>query len=300
MIDARGILFNSVVGKELRTRMRGWRSIAVVSAYMLVLGVIAISFLVQEAGPTAGQSSQIGVQLFQALAGVQLFLILFVTPASTAGAISGERQRQTWDLLLVTRLSTFGIVWGKLVAGLAFNVLLIFASLPLFSLVFLFGGVAPNDIVNLYIVFLATVLLLGTVSLFISALTRRLAAAMIISNVVALILGVGITLLAVYLENWGTQQYLPGPTGMQAVPSPPLTPLAQLDPFVALASALPNGSNSSFLGGLGMVHHAFGILGTLHLWAVYAICAVLISAALLALTTYFARHTPRWLVRDAA
>jgi ABC-type transport system involved in multi-copper enzyme maturation permease subunit len=294
-------LYNAVVGKELRTRMRGWRSIAIISAYMAVLGAIAIGFLVQQAGPTAGQSSSVGIQLFQALAGFQLFLILFITPASTAGAISGERQRQTWDLLLVTRLSTFGIIWGKLVAGLAFNVLLIFASLPLFSLVFLFGGVAPDDIFHLYVVFLATVLLLGTASLLVSALTRRLAAAMIISNVIALILGVGITLLAAYLENWGNQQYsVPGPQGPHLLPLAPLTPLAQVDPFVALASALPGNDGGSFLGGLGTVHHAFMLPVTLQLWSVYAIIAAVASALMLALTTYAARHEPRWLGRDVA
>jgi len=302
MIQARSALYNSVAAKELRTRMRGWRSIAVISTYMVVLGVIAIGFLMQQAGPTSGQASQVGVQLFQALAAFQLLLILFVAPASTAGAISGERQRQTWDLLLVTRLSTFGIVWGKLIAGLAFNILLIFASLPLFSLVFLFGGVAPQDVIHVYVVFLASVLLLGTSSLFISALTRRLAAAMIISNIVALMLSVGVSLLAMYLENWGTQQYSPpGPNAPPGpIPLPPLTPLARFDPFVALASALPNGSGSSFLGGLGLLHHPFDLPGVMPLWAAFAVLSLVVSAVLLGLTTYFARSTPRWLSREAS
>jgi ABC-2 type transport system permease protein len=291
-------LHNSVIGKELRTRMRGWRSIAVVTAYMLVLGTIAIGYLVQQAGPTTGQSSQIGVQLFQALAAFQLFLIVFITPASTAGAISGERQRQTWDLLLVTRLSTFGIVWGKLLAGLAFDILLIFASLPLFSLVFLFGGVAPNDVAQVYVVFLASVLLLGTASLFVSALTRRVAASMVVGNVVALLLAVGITILAAYLENWGNQQFVPG-LGRPA-PIPPLIPLAQIDPFVALASAMPNSNGTSFLGNIGTIHHAFLLPMTIHIWGAFAILSVVFSAILLALTTLVARHTPRWLGRDAA
>lgn len=298
MIAMRNGLHNSVIGKELRTRMRGWRSIAVVTAYMLVLGTIAIGYLVQQAGPTTGQSSQIGVQLFQALAAFQLFLIVFITPASTAGAISGERQRQTWDLLLVTRLSTFGIVWGKLLAGLAFDILLIFASLPLFSLVFLFGGVAPNDVAQVYVVFLASVLLLGTVSLFISALTRRVSASMIVGNVLALLLSVGITIFAAYLENWGNPQFVPG-LG-RALPAPALTPLAQIDPFVALASAMPNSNGTSFLGNIGTIHHAFLLPMTIHLWGAFAILSVVFSAVLLALTTLVARHTPRWLGRDAA
>jgi ABC-2 type transport system permease protein len=296
MMVVNTLIRNSVIGKELRTRMRGWRSIVVLTAYMLVLGIIAIGFLLQQAGPTTGQSSQVGVQLFQTLALFQLFLILFVTPVSTAGAISGERQRQTWDLLLVTRLSSFGVVWGKLFAGLAFNLLLIFASLPLFSLVFLFGGVAPDDVVHTYIVFLATVLLLGVAGLFISALTRRLAASMIISSVFALLLGIGLSLLALYLENWGQQPF--GPNGPQ--PLQPLTPLAQLDPFAALASALPNGSSGTLLGGLGLIHHAFDLPPRLRLWEAYGILAVVISFVLLLATTLLVRYSPRWLNRGVA
>ena len=293
---------NALAGKELRTRMRGWRSTIILTVYMAILAAIAIGFLVKQAGPATDQSSQVGLQLFQALAFFQLLLILFITPASTAGAISGERQRQTWDLLLVTRLSSFGVVWGKLVAGLAFNVLLILASLPLFSLVFLFGGVAPDDILHTYVVFLATILLIGVVSLFISALSRRLAVTMIVSNVVALAMGGAISLLALYLEDWGQQTFRPpyGPNGPTPVPLPSLTPLAQIDPLAALASALPDTGGGSFLGGLNPIHHAFGLHFTLDLWAAYALLATAVSILLIALTTLLVRAAPRWLDAGSA
>lgn len=300
--SALGLLQNSLAGKELRTRMRGWRSTAVLTAYMAILAAIAIGFLIKQAGPTTDQSSQIGLQLFQALSFFQLLLILFITPAATAGAISGERQRQTWDLLLVTRLSSLGIVWGKLVASVAFGVLLVLASLPLFSLVFLFGGVAPDDILHTYLVFFTTILLVGVASLFISALTRRLAVAMIVSNVLALGIAGAISLLALYLEDWGQQTYGPsfGPNGPTASPLPPLTPLAQIDPLAALASALPSSTGGSFLGGLGAVRHAFGLPLTLDLWTAYALLATVISLLLLTLTTILVRSNARWLNRGAA
>lgn len=296
MIRLTAGLHNSVVGKEFRMRMRGWRSTAVLTVYMAILGIIAIAFLTQQAGPTSGQSSQVGLRLFQTMAIFQLFLILFVTPVSMAGAISGERQRQTWDLLLVTRLSSFGIVWGKLIAGLAFDLLLILASLPLFSLVFLFGGVAPEDIVHTYIVFLATVVLLGVLSLCISALTRRLALAMVASNLIALLLGVGVTLLALYLQNWGSQSIQQfGPRGPIAASAPPLTPLAEIDPMVALASALPNQNGGSFLGGLNSVHHALLLPWSMPLWEAFTFLVVVLSVVMVTVTTLLVRSSPRWL-----
>jgi ABC-2 type transport system permease protein len=300
MIRLAAVLHNSVVGKELRLRMRGWRSIMVLTLYMAILGIIAIAFLMQQAGPNAGQSSQVGLRLFQTMAVFQLFLILFITPVSAAGAISGERQRQTWDLLLVTRLSSFGIVWGKLTAALAFDLLLIVASLPLFSLVFLFGGVAPDDVAHTYLVFLATVVLLGTLSLCISALTRRLALAMVASNLIALLLGVGFTLLTLYLQNWGSPSMQQIGRGRVVPFSPPLTPLAEIDPLVALASALPNQNGTSYLGGLNTVHHALLSPLALPLWETFSVLAVVLSVVMVAATTVLVRSTPRWLSGGSA
>jgi len=289
-----GMVNNAVVGKELRTRMRGWRSMVVLTTYMTILGATAIAYLLRETGPSASQSSQAGIQLFVLLSIFQLFLIVFVTPSSTASAISGERQRLTWDLLLVTRLSSLGIVWGKLFAGLAFNLLLILASLPLFSLVFLFGGVAPDDVLHTYVVFLATVLLLGVTSLFISALTRRLVVSMVVSNVISLTFTVGLSLLTVYLEATGQQAA--GPAGSPATPS--LTPLAELDPLLALLSALPNGNGGTILGGSGHVRHAFALPWDMQLWESYAWLAVTTSLVLFLVTAVLVRAAPPWLTRS--
>ncbi|MDQ2744357.1 MAG: ABC transporter permease [Chloroflexota bacterium] len=295
MLGIQTLLHNAVVGKEFKSRMRGWRSTVIITVYMALLGAIAVAFLVQQTGPTTSESSQVGIQLFQALSIFQLFLIIFVTPASTAGAISGERQRQTWDLLLVTRLSSFGIVWGKLVAGLAFGLLLIFASLPLFSLVFLFGGVAPEDVVHTYLVFLVTILLFGVISLFISALTPRLAVSMVVSNVIALMLSVGLSLLAAYLVGTSQHGSICGPRGCSPPPQPVLTPFAQIDPLVALLSALPNGTGGTLLGGLGVIHHAFGLHLKMQLWEAYCIIGPVASIVLLLLSALLVRNAPRWL-----
>jgi ABC-type transport system involved in multi-copper enzyme maturation permease subunit len=314
MIRARGMVYNAVLGKELVTRMRGWRSAVILTAYMAILGIIAIAFLVQNSGPSLGQSSQVGIQLFQALAVFQLFLILFVIPASTAGAISGERQRQTWELLLVTRLSSLAIAWGKLCAGLAFGLLLVLASLPLFSLVFLFGGVAPEDVIHTYIVFLATILFLGVTSLFVSVLTGRLAVSMIVSNIVALFLSIGLGLLTLYLASqsqYGSQGgpvrvffkggigvpvYAYGGGGPPGPPNPTMTPLAQLDPLVALVSALPG---SPLSGRLNTVNHAFGLPLKLPVWGAYTVLALLLSLLLFLATAWLIRSGPLWLRREA-
>src|SRR5262249_16381060 len=88
-------------------------------------------------------------------------------------AINGEKERQTFDLLLCSKLSSFSLLAGKLVAGIASALLLIAASIPLFSLVFFFGGVAPIEVLRALLIFVVTAIAAGMISLFCSTLVRR-------------------------------------------------------------------------------------------------------------------------------
>ena len=69
---------------------------------------------------------------------LQLALIVFITPGLTAGVISSERERQTLNMLLTTTQSSTSIIIGKLVSSVAYLLLLMIASLPLYSIVFLY------------------------------------------------------------------------------------------------------------------------------------------------------------------
>ena len=239
---------NAVLGKEITTRMRGWRAAAVITIYLTLLAVVSLLTLNGQNTPQSyAQSASVGAFLFILLASFQMALIIFVTSASTADAISGERQRQTLELLLVTRLSSLSIVLGKLVAGLAFDVLLILCSLPLFSLVFLFGGVDPGTFASVFAIFLASTLLIGAMSLFISTIMRRSGAAVIVSLLATLALTVGVFLLSLYLifrvSNNGVSGGVPA--------SFPF--VAYLDPLVGFMAALTgdtsNLNNASYLNG---------------------------------------------------
>ena len=63
------------------------------------------------------------------------------------------------------------MVLGKLSAGML-NILLLItqASLPLFSLVFFFGGVSPTQVASALLIYVVTALWIATVSLFCSTL----------------------------------------------------------------------------------------------------------------------------------
>jgi ABC-type transport system involved in multi-copper enzyme maturation permease subunit len=185
--------WNPIVAKEYRSRMRTWKSPLVMMIYILLVAglgfatftAIAYSFNAYGGGGNYGQ------QLFMYLVLFQLLLLTFITPALTAGAISGERERQTIDLLFVTRIPPFSIIWGKALASMSFVLLLLLLSVPIFSLVFLFGGIEVDQVIDTFLLTIVAALTLGLMGIALSTLLRRSLPATVASYVAAFVLMFG-------------------------------------------------------------------------------------------------------------
>ena len=65
------------------------------------------------------------MDLYEFVTSMEFLLLMFIVPAVTASSISGERERQTLDLMLTTRMSAGQIVGGKLLSALSTLLLLI-------------------------------------------------------------------------------------------------------------------------------------------------------------------------------
>ncbi|MBI1298722.1 hypothetical protein GC175_27625 [bacterium] len=235
---------NPIIVKELRSRMRGGRAFAILTGMLLLLGGALYGLyriMVANMFYTSMLSASIGQALFSGLALLLLAIICFVTPAVTASAVSSEREKLTYDMLLTTPLHPASILWGKLIAALSYVFLLIFAAVPLASLVFIFGGVALTEMFKALIVLVTIAVMLGVVGIFFSVWLGRTARATVMSYLFVLILVVGP--LAVYIATGIIQQSLP-PSWL-LIPNP----LSAL--FSAMTPSLSN-SNGNFLGGLGM------------------------------------------------
>ncbi len=175
--ELRAFRVNPVMLKELRGRMRGMRAFAVMTVYLaLMSGFAALLYLIYGSiTRTSGSSAagEIGRILFLGIVGIELLLIIFIAPAFTAGAITGERERQTYDLLRTTLLATPSFVIGKLESALGYILLLLLAGIPLQSIAFLFGGVSETEVILSFIILMVTAIALGTVGIYFSAAMPR-------------------------------------------------------------------------------------------------------------------------------
>jgi len=198
--------------------------------------------------------SNYGQTLFTFLILFQVALLAFITPALTAGAISGERERQTIDLLFVTPLPTFSIIWGKLLASMSFVVLLLILSVPIFSMVFLFGGIELDQVLHAFAVTGVTALTLGLVGLAFSSLFRRSLVSTVAAYGAAFMLMAGTLLYGLLLPT----DYAVNATKAPAPPavtllSPvlPLFTIATSQPIPTYGTRFPNAYLSTSGGGGG-------------------------------------------------
>ena len=207
----------AVGSKELRGRMRGPRAFIALTLYLALLAGFTVMIYLLSAQSAASQaafgggnpyaSASVGQAVFTVLLFLQVLLVVFLAPAATSGAISLEREKQTLDLLTATPVSTLGIVVGKLASALAFVFVLILASIPLTAVVFVFGGVGPEDILRGYVVLLVTALGFGSVGILLSCLTRRTQSATVLTYLAVLVLTVGTGFTWFFWDQMaGTQQ----------------------------------------------------------------------------------------------
>lgn len=183
--------------------MRGRRAFVVLTTYLafmsLFLALIYLAFLTTASSPASGNSRDAGKIMFTAVLGMQVFLVIFIAPAFTAGAISGEKERQTYDLLRTTLLSADSFVLGKLISSLSYVVLLILASIPLQSISFLLGGLSIEELVISQALILVAAVTFALYGLYCSARMKTTLAAIIAAYGGALFITVGTPLIALLL-----------------------------------------------------------------------------------------------------
>lgn len=224
-----------VVEREARERMRS-RPAGTLTLYLAI--VLLVAWMVHGTTSTDGADpTGLGRPMFEWVLGAQFLAMLLIVPATLAGAISGERERDTLVPLQVTLLRPWRIVTGKLVAGLAYMLLLMVASLPIVSLSFLLGGVSVTQVAmgTAAVAFVGVVL--ASLSIACSARARRTQTATVQVVLLVLVLMVGPHLAGV-VWSVATDDTDDEPPLVMTLPEPAL--------FVA---AVAGGEREAFGGG---------------------------------------------------
>ncbi len=203
--DWRSFRINPVMLKEIRERMRGARAFVVISVYLGLMSAFAVLLYLIQRGVVINTGSavtgELGRVVFAGVVGIELLLIVFIAPAFTAGAVSNERERRTYELLQITLLPKSSFIVGKLESALSYVFLLLLAAIPLQSIAFLFGGVTEFELLLAFVILAVTAVTLGAVGVYFSTTVERTLTASVRAYAVAFAVIVAAPILLAYFVS---------------------------------------------------------------------------------------------------
>jgi ABC-type transport system involved in multi-copper enzyme maturation permease subunit len=232
LLPANPILLRVIAVAGKRTR-----DLVVRCVYLGLLIFIVLAIVLggsSTAGSSLTQLTITSANIFERLSYLQLGLVAMLAPIFTAGAITQEKDSQTYDILLSTPLTNGQIVLGSLFSRLFFVLALLISGIPIFSITQIFGGVAFGDVILSCAIAAVTALVTGALAIAIATFkvgTRRTIFSFYLFNAIYLVGG--------YLLDGVPQLKMPliDAAGQPAGASP-LSWLTGLHPFLALRVVL--------------------------------------------------------------
>lgn len=187
------MMHNPVYSREMKANARSTRLAVILLLFNGILSAVTLFNMysvVNQAKTSVSIQYSSFMDMYEFVTTIEFVLLMFIVPAVTAASISGERERQTLELMLTTQLTAAQVVVGKLMGALSTLLLLILSSFPVVAMVFVFGGVTWTDIFSLILCYGTVALLGGSLGLCFSAVFKRSTLATVVTyGVMAAIVG---------------------------------------------------------------------------------------------------------------
>jgi len=171
---------NPILVRVVETASKRKRDLIIRCLYLgLLIAVVLFSLgtsTTSYSGMSLGDLTKASSNIFENMSYLQLGLVALLAPIFTAGAITQEKDSQTYDILLTTPLSNGQVVLGSLMSRLFFVIALLISGVPIFSVTQIFGGVAISSISLSFLIAAATAFVTGSLAMAIATFkvgTRR-------------------------------------------------------------------------------------------------------------------------------
>lgn len=187
------IHLNPILKKEL---MVGSRSIKMsfaimgINAFLTLIVILVIASTNAIGGVSSYDYSSLS-WLFPILGCTECGLISLIVPIITSGSISGERERQTLDIMLTTPVSPLYIALGKLGSAMMVVMMYMITSIPVMAIAFVLGGMSWFALFGLIVMLLYLGVYVGSVGIFCSSVVKK----SIMATILTIAIGVGIIVI---------------------------------------------------------------------------------------------------------
>ncbi len=166
---------NAVLYKEMTLDMKRPKILIIALLLNVFLAPIAVCFFIgiMIAAMNGLCSYRVLAWYLIVMVYVEAFILLFVTPAITAGSVSLEKERQTLDVLLTTRMTPWEIIKGKYGSDFILLAFMVISTFPLLSIVFIYGGISFLQLLYIGVVLIVFIGFISCFGVFFSALTKN-------------------------------------------------------------------------------------------------------------------------------
>ena len=175
---------NPIVKKEVRVQARSMRICWEVFAYEAIMAaVFFFAMLIFEQSLSYSQENIYNsiTGLYPVLGVTQILILGVVIPIRTSTAISGEKERQTFDIMMTTSMSPFSIIMGKAMTAIMQGLFFVVAGMPILALAFVIGGMSWAKLFSYLGVAVLVSLFSAGIGIFCSSVCRKSISAVILS-----------------------------------------------------------------------------------------------------------------------
>ena len=231
---------NPVLRNESKISVRSIKFTLMIFAYIAVLSVAVMIYYssVNEAIFSNGLYLESSKLFYVVMAIGQAILLLFIVPALSSTAICSEREKQTLDILLSSKLTPLQIIIGKVSASSLRVIILIISTMPLYAIGSLTGVIKISNILELIVFFIVNTIFVSSIGVFIStcAKTSKVSTTLSYAVVLAIYMGIIVITWAILIITI----YNKDMSGTALTTMPKASPIVYLSPVVGFVSLLLN------------------------------------------------------------
>lgn len=190
---AKRTFINPILKKDILVNSRSPKLIIAITMINCLFALIAAVAFAMSSGSGYQTYYSYIVKLFPILGGCELGIISLVLPVVTSTSISGERERQTLEIMLTTPMRSSTIILGKLLSAMATTFMYVAATLPFLAVSFVVGGLGWKALFQFIGIVLYVDIYIGSFGMFYSCV-RRTSVSAAIATIITIVAVVLITL----------------------------------------------------------------------------------------------------------
>lgn len=192
---------NPIIKKDVKVQSRSYKMCVEVFVYEIIMALVffvAMIFITRQNRYSDDNVYASIVWLYPVLAVTQWVILGVIIPIHTSSAISGEKERQTFDIMMTTSMTPWSIIMGKVMTAVLQGMLFVVASVPVMALTFVVGGLSWSYLFWFIAIALLVSLFAASIGIMCSSICRKSITAVIVSYGIYMIFFV-VTALPVYL-----------------------------------------------------------------------------------------------------